>query len=123
MRWILWLAAMCTLPAQTLPWMDISGTWKIHEGDDIAFAQPELDDAAWRAVSLPGENFLFEGTVSIIEALGEVTLLYIEGLVPNEPIIAKIPGILKVGRGEKVRFTADMAKLHLFDAEGKSYRT
>ncbi|OAP41029.1 ABC transporter ATP-binding protein [Sinorhizobium glycinis] len=69
-----------------------------------------------------GQDFLFEGTISIVEALGEVTLLYIEGLVDNEPIIAKIPGILKVGRGDKVRFTADKAKLHLFDADGRSYR-
>ena len=69
-----------------------------------------------------GENFLFEGTVSIIEALGEVTLLYIEGLVANEPIIAKVPGILDVKRGAKVRFTADRAKLHLFDEAGKTYR-
>jgi alpha-glucoside transport system ATP-binding protein len=64
------------------------------------------------------EDFLFEGTVSIVEALGEVTLLYIEGLVESEPIIAKMPGIPRVGRGDKVRFTADKAKLHLFDAEG-----
>ncbi|MBZ7920474.1 sn-glycerol-3-phosphate ABC transporter ATP-binding protein UgpC [Ensifer adhaerens] len=70
-----------------------------------------------------GDDFLFEGTVSIVEALGEVTLLYIEGLVDKEPIIAKIPGILPVHRGDKVRFTADKAKLHLFDAEGRSYRT
>jgi alpha-glucoside transport system ATP-binding protein len=69
-----------------------------------------------------GDDFLFEGTVSIVEALGEVTLLYIDGLVANGPIIAKIPGILKVRRGEKVRLTADRAKLHLFDANGKSYR-
>jgi alpha-glucoside transport system ATP-binding protein len=69
-----------------------------------------------------GEDFLFEGTIAIVEALGEVTLLYIEGLVENEPIIAKLPGILKVGRGDKVRFTADKAKLHLFDAKGRSYR-
>jgi alpha-glucoside transport system ATP-binding protein len=69
-----------------------------------------------------GEDFLFEGTVAIVEALGEVTLLYIEGLVDKEPIIAKIPGILPVHRGDKVRFTADKAKLHLFDADGRSYR-
>jgi len=69
-----------------------------------------------------GDDFLFEGTVAIVEALGEVTLLYIEGLVQGEPIIAKIPGILDVKRGAKVRFTADRAKLHLFDAAGKSYR-
>ncbi|HEV7317634.1 MAG TPA: sn-glycerol-3-phosphate ABC transporter ATP-binding protein UgpC [Ensifer sp.] len=69
-----------------------------------------------------GEDFLFEGTVAIVEALGEVTLLYIEGLVDKEPIIAKIPGILPVHRGDKVRFTADKAKLHLFNADGRSYR-
>lgn len=68
------------------------------------------------------DDFLFEGTVSIVEALGEVTLLYIEGLVENEPIIAKMPGIARVGRGDKVRFTADKAKLHLFDTNGQSYR-
>ncbi|NUS70087.1 MAG: sn-glycerol-3-phosphate ABC transporter ATP-binding protein UgpC [Ensifer adhaerens] len=69
-----------------------------------------------------GDDFLFEGTISIVEALGEVTLLYIEGLVDKEPIIAKIPGILPVHRGDKVRFTADKAKLHLFDADGRTYR-
>ncbi|MEK1866592.1 MAG: sn-glycerol-3-phosphate ABC transporter ATP-binding protein UgpC [Ensifer adhaerens] len=69
-----------------------------------------------------GDDFLFEGTISIVEALGEVTLLYIEGLVDKEPIIAKIPGILPVHRGDKVRFTADKAKLHLFNDEGRSYR-
>ncbi|PTM97730.1 ABC transporter ATP-binding protein [Mycoplana dimorpha] len=67
-------------------------------------------------------DFLFEGTVSIVEALGEVTLLYIEGLVEGEPIIAKIPGIQPVARGESVRFTAERSKLHLFDDSGKSYR-
>lgn len=67
-------------------------------------------------------DFLFEGTVSIVEALGEVTLLYIEGLVDGEPIIAKIPGIQSVKRGDKVRFTADRSKLHLFDSAGESYR-
>ena len=45
-----------------------------------------------------------------------------EGLVDKEPIIAKIPGILPVHRGDKVRFTADKAKLHLFNDEGRSYR-
>ncbi|QRM54266.1 sn-glycerol-3-phosphate ABC transporter ATP-binding protein UgpC [Sinorhizobium sp. BG8] len=69
-----------------------------------------------------GDVFLFEGTVSIVEALGEVTLLYIEGLVENEPIIAKVPGILPVKRNDKVRFTADRGKLHLFDEAGKSFR-
>ncbi|MDP2119212.1 MAG: sn-glycerol-3-phosphate ABC transporter ATP-binding protein UgpC [Hoeflea sp.] len=69
-----------------------------------------------------GDDFLFEGTVSIVEALGEVTLLYVHGLTGDEPVIAKVAGHQKNFRGEKVRFTAEKSKLHLFDADGKTYR-
>ncbi|WFS01301.1 ABC transporter ATP-binding protein [Rhizobium tumorigenes] len=69
-----------------------------------------------------GDDYLFEGEVAIVEALGEVTLLYIEGLVDGEPIVAKLPGIAPVERGQKMRFIADKEKLHLFDSEGKTYR-
>ena len=68
------------------------------------------------------ENYLFEGEVAIVEALGEVTMLYIEGLVDGEPIVVKLPGIAKIERGQKVRFVADKEKLHLFDAEGRTFR-
>ncbi|OHV75774.1 ABC transporter ATP-binding protein [Rhizobium sp. LCM 4573] len=69
-----------------------------------------------------GEDYLFAGQISIVEALGEVTLLYVEGLTGEEPIIAKIPGILDVKKGETMRFSADPKKLHLFDTAGRSYR-
>ena len=69
-----------------------------------------------------GDNYLFEGDVSIVEALGEVTLLYIEGLVPGEPIIAKLSGTIDIKKGQRMRFAADRQKLHLFDAEGRTYR-
>jgi len=69
-----------------------------------------------------GEKYLFEGKVSISEALGEVTLIYIEGeLVDDGPIIVKLPGIHEVKTGSSMRFTADEPKLHLFDENGKSY--
>ncbi len=68
------------------------------------------------------DDFLFEGTVSIVEALGEVTLLYVDDLTEDEPIIAKMPGHQKIKRGDRLRFTADKSKLHLFDAAGNSYR-
>jgi alpha-glucoside transport system ATP-binding protein len=68
------------------------------------------------------DDYLFEGEVSIVEALGEVTLLYIEGLVPNEPIIVKLPGTHDVKRGQKMHFSAERSKLHLFDADGRTYR-
>jgi len=69
-----------------------------------------------------GADYLFEGEVSIVEALGEVTLLYIEGLVQGEPIVVKLPGIADVKKGQKMRFAADRQKLHLFDATGHTYR-
>ncbi len=69
-----------------------------------------------------GEDFLFEGAISIIEALGEVTLLYIEGLTEDEPIIIKLPGNLPFERGQKARFTADKERMHLFDSDGRTYR-
>jgi alpha-glucoside transport system ATP-binding protein len=69
-----------------------------------------------------GDDYLFEGEVAIVEALGEVTLLYIEGLVDGEPIVAKLPGIAAIERGQKLRFVADKDKLHLFDSEGRTYR-
>ncbi|TCL75660.1 sn-glycerol-3-phosphate ABC transporter ATP-binding protein UgpC [Rhizobium sp. BK251] len=68
------------------------------------------------------DDYLFEGEVAIVEALGEVTLLYIEGLVQDEPIIVKLPGIVDVHRGHKMHFTAARQKLHLFDGTGHSYR-
>ncbi len=69
-----------------------------------------------------GDDFLFEGTVSLVEHLGEVTLLYVEGLTEGEPIISKLSGHQTIGRGDKVRFQAEREKLHLFDANGKTYR-
>lgn len=69
-----------------------------------------------------GDDYLFEGKVAIVEALGEVTLLYLEAPKGQEPIIVKVPGIVSVGKGETLRFAAPQEKLHLFDAAGKTYR-
>ncbi len=69
-----------------------------------------------------GDEYLFEGKVSIVEALGEVTLLYLEAPDGQEPIIVKIPGIAEVKKGQLLRFSAPSQKLHLFDGEGGNYR-
>jgi alpha-glucoside transport system ATP-binding protein len=69
-----------------------------------------------------GDDYLFEGTVDIVEALGEVTLLYLEDLTDGEPLIAKLPGIVDIRKGQKVRLAAEGSKLHLFDGNGKTYR-
>ena len=59
---------------------------------------------------------LFTGTVEIVEALGEVTLLYFG----NEPgaahMIAKLQGIHAGLRRERVTLTAAPEKVHLFHA-------
>ena len=69
-----------------------------------------------------GDDYLFEGKVSIVEALGEVTLLYLEAPDGQEPIIVKIPGIAQAKKGQVLRFSTPREKLHLFDAEGQTYR-
>ena len=40
--------------AQLLPWVELSGDWLFHAGDDPQFSQPGLDDSEWRTVRLPG---------------------------------------------------------------------
>ena len=64
-------------------------------------------------------DFAFEGKVNIVEALGEVTVLYFEPQGGRDAVIAKLPGIHGDLRGNAVRLAADPAKVHLF-ADGKS---
>ncbi|MCM2291366.1 sn-glycerol-3-phosphate ABC transporter ATP-binding protein UgpC [Allorhizobium sp. BGMRC 0089] len=67
-------------------------------------------------------DVLFEGRVELVEALGEVTLLYVEGPVEGQPVVVKLPGVSNVEKGARLCFTAPMNKRHLFDANGRSYR-
>ncbi|MCI2398502.1 sn-glycerol-3-phosphate ABC transporter ATP-binding protein UgpC [Aliiroseovarius subalbicans] len=64
---------------------------------------------------------LMDGTVNIVEALGEVTLLYFMAEHGREPLIAKLPGIHADLRGQTVRLTADPSKVQVFH-EGRSMR-
>ena len=78
-------------------------------------------------VAATGDAYAFADTVSIVEALGEVTQLYFDApssLRDTATVIAKLPGIHPGLRGQEMKLTADPAKVHLF-AEGKSllYRT
>jgi alpha-glucoside transport system ATP-binding protein len=63
----------------------------------------------------------FSGEISIVEALGETTLLYFLTKGHTEPYIAKLPGIHDFRRGQRVNLIADPSKLHLFDAKGQSF--
>ncbi|MBM3603394.1 MAG: sn-glycerol-3-phosphate ABC transporter ATP-binding protein UgpC [Alphaproteobacteria bacterium] len=61
-----------------------------------------------------GGASVFEGTVDLTEALGEVTLLYFGTNAETAPIIAKLPGIHPGLNGRRVRLSADPQALHLF---------
>lgn len=59
---------------------------------------------------------LFTGTVEIVEALGEVTLLYFAAQPGAPHVIAKLPGIHAGLRHQTVSLTAAPEKVHLFHA-------
>jgi len=63
----------------------------------------------------------FSGEISIIEGLGETTLLHLVSKAHPDPFIAKLPGIHNLRRGQTINLIADAAKLHLFDASGRSF--
>ncbi len=73
-------------------------------------------------VEAQGDEFIFEGSVDITEALGEVTLLYFEtGQASMEDmekgdaaVIAKLQGIHKDLRGKRVKLGADPSRVHVF---------
>ena len=75
-------------------------------------------------VNAEGEDFAFEGTVDITEALGEVTLLYFQQSDPShDPVIAKLPGVHSELRGKGLRVTAPPEKVHIFkDGVSLHYR-
>jgi alpha-glucoside transport system ATP-binding protein len=70
---------------------------------------------------LGGDEGFHRGRVAIVEALGEVTLLYLEAAGDAAPVIAKLSGIHGDLRGREVRLAADPARVHLF-ADGLSLR-
>ncbi len=50
------LLALASANAQSLPWIDISGTWRVMEGDDPRYSASDFDDSAWQTRPLPGPN-------------------------------------------------------------------
>jgi alpha-glucoside transport system ATP-binding protein len=133
----LFVARFIGSPAMNIMPVTVIGTGdatriKLKDGSevtvDVATAASEQGKSASFGVRpedlaiAAGDDFLFEGNVEIVEALGEVTLLYVKGPVEEEPVVVKLPGIVDVKKGQTLRFSADKTKLHLFDAEGQTYR-
>ena len=97
----------------------------LQNGGTAVCALSTSDADKGKAVNLgvrPEDLFLTEGDavltgdVGYTEALGEVTLIYIDKDAGQDPYIAKLPGIHKDLRGASVRLAADPAKMHVFDA-------
>jgi ABC-type sugar transport system ATPase subunit len=68
-----------------------------------------------------GVDAIFTGTVDIAERLGEFTLLYVDCGNAEEPIVAKLDGIVNIHKGEKLGLTAPTEFLHVFDEAGKAF--
>jgi alpha-glucoside transport system ATP-binding protein len=66
------------------------------------------------------KSALVSGEVTLVEALGEVTNLYVDAPGSNEPLVVKIPGTGSHKRGDTVHMTAKAAIMHLFNSEGRS---
>ncbi len=63
-------------------------------------------------LDLVSSNAMFSGRVKITEALGEVTLLYID--TDDGQVIAKLAGVHKNLRGQEVSLAASQSRTHIF---------
>ena len=121
--------AMNILPAKVVETGERAGV-QLPSGSVVHLDIPLPGAAMGETVSLgvrpedmvptDGET-IFAGNIALVEALGENTVLYFETESGKDPFIAKLPGIQRFDRGQTVRLGADRAKLHLFDAAGKSF--
>lgn len=69
-------------------------------------------------------NAVFSGKVDIVEALGEVTLLYFQEGAGEGQVIAKLPGMHKDLRSRSLELEAEADKVHLFqDGRSLLYRS
>ncbi|MEN0002100.1 MAG: sn-glycerol-3-phosphate ABC transporter ATP-binding protein UgpC [Pseudomonadota bacterium] len=73
-------------------------------------------------VTKTAKDAIISGTVDIVEALGEVTLVYVRVEGHEESVLAKLPGYHQIERGSAIHLTGTAEALHLFDADGKTMR-
>lgn len=109
-----------------------SGQLKFESGvkAEFPFACPDSLQGQQMQLGIRPEDFqlaekdeaFISGEVMFVESLGEVTLLHIDAPHHEEPIIAKIPGIIDLHKGETVSLKAAQEKLHLFTSDGISVK-
>jgi alpha-glucoside transport system ATP-binding protein len=109
-----------------------STTIKLDHGEEVV-VPIKTDASAGDAVSFgirpedlvvaqEGDPVIYSGEALYSERLGEVTVVYLKPAAQGEAsIIAKIPGIAHVKKGETLNLTGAFDKMHLFDADGHSF--
>ena len=105
---------------------------ELADGGEAVSDVPSLPEDSGKDVNIGvrPEDFVvtdgphvFQGKVSISEALGEVTILYFEPEGGADPVIAKLAGIHRDQRGNNVSLTAHPSKVHVFhDTQSLLYR-
>jgi ABC-type sugar transport system ATPase subunit len=70
----------------------------------------------------PGEAPAVQGTVTLVERLGEVTLVYLRDAA-GRSLIAKLDGDCDVARGSGLALAADPGRVHAFGADGRRLAT
>ena len=120
---------MNTVPA-TVDSAGAPATFRTHGGAPFraAMSVPASDVGGTVTLGVRPEDLtvtdgpgLFTGEITLVEKLGEVTLLYVEA-GHTEPIVAKVDGDAAFVRGETVSLTAPMDRLHVFDGSGRAYQ-
>ncbi|MCP1674885.1 ABC-type sugar transport system ATPase subunit [Natronocella acetinitrilica] len=88
-------------------------------GDDITLGvRPEhLDHAADTST----DSAALTGEVSVIEHLGESTLIYLALSAAEEPVVARFPGDARFSIGDKVSLGLKEEDCHLFNADGVAF--
>jgi len=66
-------------------------------------------------------DYMLEGRLSYMEALGDLTLLYLHVGSSEQLVVVKSPGVVSYKRDDLIRLDANMDKRHLFNKKGVSF--
>ncbi|MCZ2722031.1 sn-glycerol-3-phosphate ABC transporter ATP-binding protein UgpC [Marinomonas sp. 15G1-11] len=96
----------------------------------VPVATPKNDEQAAVSFGVRPEDlfvvtegeYLVEGEVAFIEALGEATLLYIKAFGCEDMVICKLSGTPQYKRGASIKLMTKPEKMHLFNTIGLTYR-
>ena len=89
----------------------------IRDGQDVIMGlrTEDLFIAHADEASDSGNRFTVEGTVRIVEPLGNETSLHMD--LEGADMVAKVEGRRKFEAGDRLKMTLDLTHLHIFDAE------